>query len=57
MSVEVLIISNHCQDKLSVDLEEWLMRGWEIKGYSTCVKLSGDIQYSSIITRLEVDYE
>ena len=57
MSIQVLVINNNCQDELSVDLEEWLMQGWEIKGYSTCGKLSGDIQYSAIINRWKVDFE
>ena len=57
MSMQVLILKNSKEDILSDKVEEYLEDNWEIKGYSTCVKLSGDIQYSVVITKWEIDFE
>lgn len=57
MGADVLIIVNANKQDLEIELEKYLSRGYEIKGYSSCVKLSGDVQYSVVITKEETDFE
>ena len=57
MQADVLIVVNANKQNLETELEKYLSQGYDIKGYSSCVKLSGDVQYSVVITKEETDFE
>lgn len=51
MKADVLIVVNANKQDLEKELEKYLSQGYEIKGYSSCVKLSGDVIFSVLITK------
>ena len=51
MGADVLIVVNANKQDLEKELEKYLSQGYEIKDYSSCVKLSGDMIFSVLITR------
>ena len=51
MQADVRVVVNANKQNLEVELEKYLSQGYEVKGYSSCVNLSGDMIFSVLITR------
>ena len=51
MQADVRVVVNANKQNLEIELEKYLSQGYEVKGYSSCVNLSGDMIFSVLITR------